>query len=128
MKNDKELRRWRRHWHGRKKVIGTPERPRLNVFRSSKHIYCQIIDDTFIDKTGAHSGQTLLACSTLSENIHKELKYGGNKKAAEIIGKEIAKLALAKGINKITFDRGGYLYHGRIKALAEAARQAGLQF
>lgn len=126
--NENVLRRWRRHRHIRKRVIGTAERPRLGVFRSHKHIYCQIIDDTFVDKNGSRSGRTLVACSTLSPEIRKEVTNGGDIKAAKVIGKEIAKLAIAKGITQIAFDRGGYKYHGRVKALAEAAREAGLKF
>jgi large subunit ribosomal protein L18 len=127
-KNENFERRLKRHRHIRKTVIGTVERPRLNVFRSHQHIYCQIIDDTAQDKNNARSGKTLVACSTLSPTIRKELKTGGDIKAAQIIGKEIAKLALEKGITKVAFDRGGYQYHGRIKALADSARQSGLQF
>lgn len=126
----KDLRRWRRHCHIRKRLIGTQERPRLGIFRSSKHIYCQIIDDTFIDKNAKCSGKTLLACSSLTPSIAKQLvnRNGGNIKTAELIGTEIAKMALEKGIKAVAFDRGGYKYHGRVKALAEAARKAGLQF
>lgn len=121
-------RRWRRHCHLRKKLIGTPERARLNVFRSVKHIYCQIIDDTSVDKNQKPCGKTLVACSTVSPTIRGRIKHGGNIEAARIVGEEIAKLAKAKGITKVAFDRGGYLYHGRVKALAEAARQGGLEF
>ena len=128
MKPEKVLRRLKRHRHIRKAAIGTPEKPRLNVFRSHEHIYCQIIDDTFVDKTGSRSGRTLLACSTLTESVKKEIKAGGNIKAAQIVGKEIAKLAKEKGITEIVFDRGGFKYHGRIKALADAAREGGLKF
>ena len=130
MKEQKQkLRRLtRRHRHIRKKLIGTPERPRLNVSRSHKHIYCQIIDDTFVDKLGNRSGRTLLSCSTLIDSIHERTPKGGNIEAAKIIGKEIAKLALEKGITKVAYDRGGYKYHGRVKALAEAAREGGLNF
>ena len=124
----KEKRRWRRHWHIRKQVNGTPEKPRLNIFRSHKHIYCQLIDDSFVDKNGNRCGKTLVACSTLTSDIHKAMKYGGNIKAAEVIGEKIAQLALEKGITTVAFDRGGYKYHGRVKALAEAARKNGLNF
>jgi len=101
----------------RGKISGTPERPRLNVFRSDKHIYAQIIDDTI--------GSTLVSASSM-EKPFKE--YGGNKTAAEKIGESIAKKALEKGIKQVVFDRAGYLYHGRIAALAEGARKGGLEF
>lgn len=125
---EKIERRLRRKRHIRKKLVGTAERPRLCVFRSLKHIFCQIIDDTVVDKNGSYSGKTLVACSTLTASIRSRIKSGGNIAAAKIVGEEIAKLAQAKGIKKIAFDRGGYLYHGRIKALADAARQGGLEF
>ncbi|MFO7152551.1 MAG: 50S ribosomal protein L18 [Bacillota bacterium] len=111
--------RKRRHKRIRKKVFGTAERPRLNVFRSLKHIYAQIIND--------EEGRTLVAASTLDPAIRDSVK-GCNIEAAEMVGELIAKRALEKGITKVTFDRGGYLYHGRVKALAEAARRAGLEF
>lgn len=123
----RELRR-KRHLRIRKKVLGTSDRPRLCVYRSLKHIYCQIIDDSFVDKTGSSSGQTLAACSTLSPSIKEKIAYGGNIKAAELVGTEIAKIALEKGVKAVRFDRGSYKYHGRIKMLAEAARKNGLQF
>jgi large subunit ribosomal protein L18 len=111
----------RRHVHDRirKKVLGTPERPRLNVYRSLNHIYVQVIDDL--------SGSTIV---TASSKLGKkdERKTGGNLASAKAIGKSIAERAQAKGIKKVVFDRGGYLYHGRVKALAEAAREAGLEF
>lgn len=112
--------RLRKHARVRKKVEGTPERPRLNVFRSLTHIYAQIIDDT--------TGNTLVAASTLDEALKGKVKNGGNKEAAKEVGKLIATKAAAKGISKVVFDRGGYIYHGRIKELAEAAREAGLDF
>ncbi len=112
--------RLRKHARVRKKVTGTPERPRLNVFRSLKHIYAQIIDDT--------TGHTLVAASTLDEALKDSLKNGGNKEAARAVGKLIAEKALDKGIKQVVFDRGGYLYHGRVKELAEGAREAGLDF
>jgi large subunit ribosomal protein L18 len=108
----------RRQFRVRKRVRGTPERPRLTVFRSNKHIYAQIIDDTV--------GRTLAAASSLGKE--SGLSYGGNKKAAEVIGTRIAELAKARGITKVCFDRGHYRYHGRVRSLAEAARKAGLQF
>ena len=112
----KHRRRVRRRHHVRGKIVGTAERPRLSVFRSSKHIYAQLIDDL--------QGVTLAAASSRG----KEAAYGGNKKAAADIGKKLAQAAKEKGINKVAFDRGHYRYHGRIKALADAAREGGLQF
>lgn len=112
--------RLRKHKRVRKKIKGTPERPRLNVFRSLNNIYAQVIDDTV--------GNTLVAASTLDPAIKGKIKYGGNKEAAREVGKLIAEKALDKGIKKVVFDRGGYLYHGRVKELAEAAREAGLEF
>jgi large subunit ribosomal protein L18 len=112
--------RLRKHVRVRKKIKGTPERPRLNVFRSLNHIYAQVIDDT--------NGNTLVAASTIDESLKGKVKFGGNKEAAKEVGKLIATKAIAKGIKKVVFDRGGYLYHGRVKELAEAAREAGLEF
>src|ERR1700693_2631821 len=112
----KHKRQLRRRNHVRRKVVGTAERPRLSVFRSSKHIYVQLIDDI--------TGITLGAASTTG----KEGIYGGNVKAAKIVGQKIAELAKTRGIEKVAFDRGHYRYHGRIKALADAAREGGLQF
>jgi len=112
--------RKRKHQRVRKKIKGTAERPRLNVFRSLKHIYAQIIDDS--------QGVTLVAASTLDEALKGKIEYGGNKEAAAEVGKLIAQKAFDKGIKKVVFDRGGYLYHGRVKELAEAAREAGLEF
>jgi len=117
---EKRLARIRRHKRVRKKVSGTPERPRLCVFRSLRHIYAQIIDD--------EHGVTLAAASTLSPEIRDKIKTGGNIEAAKLVGQLIAKKALEKGIKKVVFDRGGYKYHGRVKALADAAREAGLEF
>lgn len=114
-----ELRK-KRHYRVRNKVFGTPERPRLNVFRSNKHIYAQIINDV--------TGETLAAASTLTPEIRGQVNNGGNVDAARIVGKFIAEQAKAKGITKVVFDRGGYKYHGRVAALAEAAREAGLDF
>jgi len=105
----------------RKKVRGTPENPRLSVFRSSKNIYAQIIDDT--------TSKTLVDASSLSKGVPDEIrKKGGNKEGAVLIGKLIAERAIKNGIKKVVFDRNGFLYHGRIKALAEAAREGGLEF
>lgn len=117
-KGNKNEARKRRHLRLRKKVFGTAEKPRLNVFRSLNHIYAQIIDD--------NSGNTLAAASTVDKDVAVE--YGGNIAGAKAVGAAIAKKALDKGIKEVVFDRGGYIYHGRIAALAEAAREAGLQF
>lgn len=128
LEEKKMHRRWRRHCHIRKKLVGTVERPRVNVFRSVKHLYCQVIDDTHIDKNGKRSGRTLVSCSSLSPVIREKVKSGGNVEAARTIGLELAKLAQEKGIVQVAFDRGGYKYHGRIKALADALREGGLKF
>jgi large subunit ribosomal protein L18 len=117
---DRKERRKRRHLRVRKKVFGTPERPRLSVFRSNKHIYAQIIDDT--------KGHTLVAASTLDKELRDKLQKTLNKEAAREVGRLIGKRALEKGIKKVVFDRGGYKYHGRVKELAEGAREAGLEF
>ncbi|KAF8708661.1 hypothetical protein HU200_030041 [Digitaria exilis] len=111
-----------RHVRLRKKVSGTTERPRLSVFRSNKHLYAQVIDDT--------KQCTLASASTMHKSLSKELEYsaGPTIEIAQKIGEVIAKSCLEKGITKVVFDRGGFLYHGRIKALAEAAREHGLQF
>lgn len=111
--------RQRVHKRIREKMLGTAQRPRLNVYRSLNHIYAQIIDDT--------NGVTLAAASTM-EDAKKSRKVGGNVARAKDVGKAIAERAKEKGVQKVVFDRGGYLYHGRIRALADAARQAGLQF
>jgi large subunit ribosomal protein L18 len=108
--------RQRVHDRIRAKMNGTPERPRLNVYRSLNHIYVQVIDDS--------QGVTLVSASTVAAKI----KTGGNVAAAKEIGKLVAERAQEKGIKKVVFDRGGYIYHGRIKALADAAREAGLEF
>ena len=104
----------------RRNIRGTEERPRLSVFRSSKHIYAQIIED--------QTGKTLAATSTVSKNVAGDLKFSGNVEAAKAVGTAIAKIALDKNIKQVVFDRNGFLYHGRVKALAEAAREAGLTF
>lgn len=117
---EKLRKRTRRHLRVRQKVVGTGERPRLSVYRSLKHIYCQIINDI--------EGKTLAAASTQSPDIRSQITYGGNLKAAEIVGKKIAEEAKNKGITKVVFDKGGYKYHGRIKALAESARRHNLSF
>ncbi|MCX5636032.1 MAG: 50S ribosomal protein L18 [Planctomycetota bacterium] len=110
----------RRKCHVRKKVFGTPERPRLSVFRSNKHIYAQIIDDV--------GGATLVSMSTRAKGLREQLPQGGNKKAAEAVGEAIAKQALGVGIKCVCFDRNRYKFHGRTKVLADAARKAGLVF
>jgi large subunit ribosomal protein L18 len=115
-----ETRRTRRQLRVRKKLSGTTARPRLAVFRSSKHMYAQVIDDT--------AGKTLAAASTVEPDVRKELSYGGNKAAAEVVGRLVAERAKQAGIDKICFDRRSYKYHGRVRALADAARAAGLQF
>lgn len=117
---EKLRKRTRRHHRVRCKVSGNSERPRLSVYRSLKHIYCQIINDI--------EGKTLVAASTQSPDVRSLIKYGGNVKAAEIVGKKIAEEAIKKGIVKVVFDKGGYKYHGRIKALAESARRNNLIF
>lgn len=119
-KLDKNKVRKKRHLRVRKKVFGTPARPRLNVFRSSKHIYAQLIDDL--------NGHTLVSASTLDKELRDQIENGGNVQAAIEVGKLIAKRAKEKGYTQVVFDRGGYLYHGRVKALAEAARENGLEF
>ncbi len=114
----KEEARRRRHRRVRHKVVGTPERPRLNVFRSSQHIYAQVIDDV--------NGRTLLSASSLDPELG--LVNGGNVEAARLVGGLLGRRATAQGVTRVVFDRGGYLYHGRVKALADAAREAGLDF
>jgi large subunit ribosomal protein L18 len=116
----KHRRQLRRRRHVRSKIVGTTERPRLTVFRSSKHIYAQLIDDL--------QGVTLAAASSRAKEAKTAAPYGGNIKAAAAVGQKIAEAAKAKGIAKVAFDRGHYRYHGRIKALADAARKGGLQF
>jgi len=110
----------RRKYHVRKNVSGTPERPRLSVFRSNRHIYVQIIDDT--------GGATLVSAGTRARELRDQLSGGGNKKAAQVVGEAIAKQAINVGIKCICFDRNRYKFHGRVKTLAEAARKAGLVF
>ena len=119
-KQNRNKARLKRHLRVRKKIQGTAERPRLNVFRSSKHIYAQVIDDV--------AGVTLVAASTVDKQLSKEIKNGGSVESAKKVGELIATRAKDKGITEIVFDRGGYLYHGRIAALAESARAVGLQF
>ena len=116
-KESRNDRRVKRHERVRKNLSGTPEKPRLCVFKSNKNISCQIIDD--VNKASA---------SSLDKELKAEIGYGGNKEAAKKVGEAIAKRALAKGIEVVAFDRGGFLYHGRVKELADGAREGGLKF
>ena len=117
-KVDRKARRQKKHYRVRRNISGTPEYPRLAVYRSAKHIYAQIIDDT--------KGHTLVAASTLDADLKES--WGGNVEAAKAVGKLLAERALTKGIKGVVFDRGGLLYHGRVAALAEGAREGGLEF
>ncbi len=117
MKESRNERRLQRHRRIRKKIFGTPQRPRLCVYKSLRHLYAQVIDDT--------RGHTLVAASTTEKALHLK---GGTVQSAEVLGKVIAERALQKGITAVVFDRGGYPYHGVVKALAEASRKAGLHF
>ncbi|CAM3884206.1 50S ribosomal protein L18 [Alicyclobacillus pomorum] len=119
-KGDRNEARKRRHLRVRKRVRGSAERPRLNVYRSNKHIYAQVIDDV--------NGTTLVSASTLDKELRDVIENGSNIEAARKVGELVAKRALSKGLSSVVFDRGGYLYHGRVRALADAAREAGLQF
>lgn len=112
--------RRRVHWRIRARVSGRAPAPRLNVFRSLKHVYAQIVDDS--------RGHTLVSASTRDNEVRKTLRTGGNIAAAKVVGQALAQRALAAGIARVVFDRGGYAYHGRVKALADAAREAGLRF
>lgn len=116
----KELLRQKRHKRVRKTVIGTGSKPRLNVFRSVCNIYAQVIDDA--------QGKTLVAASTLDKELKEQLKSGGNVDAAKAVGELVGKRAIEKGIENVVFDRGGFKYHGRVSALADGARSAGLKF
>ncbi|MBL7071274.1 MAG: 50S ribosomal protein L18 [Candidatus Omnitrophica bacterium] len=116
----KEIQRIKRHKRSRKKTVGTEKRPRLSIHRSLGNLYVQLIDDI--------NGKTICSISTLSPDVKKGAKYGGNVKAAEALGEAAGSLAKSKGISKVVFDRGGYIYHGRIKAFAESARKNGLEF
>ena len=120
MANSRNDRRVARHQRVREDLYGTPEKPRLCVFRSNKNISVQIIDDV--------NGVTLASASTLDKELKGQIEYGGNKDAAKKVGEAIAKRALDKGIETVAFDRGGFLYHGRVKELADGAREAGLKF
>jgi len=112
--------RQKRHMRIRQKVDGTPEKPRLNIYRSLNNIYAQIIDDT--------KGITIVSASTLDKEVKDKLNSTGNKEAAKFVGKLIGKKAVEKGIDQVVFDRGGYVYHGRVKELADGARESGLKF
>ena len=116
----REAHRERIHVRMRKRMLGTPERPRLCVHRSSRHIRAQVVDDT--------AGRTLVSASSLDKEVRAAIRGGGNIAASKVVGKVIADRAKAKGIEHVVFDRGGYQYHGRVEALAEAAREAGLKF
>ncbi|MCD6286630.1 MAG: 50S ribosomal protein L18 [Anaerolineae bacterium] len=116
----REKARDRRHRHIRKRAVGTPVRPRLNVFRSLNHIYAQVIDDS--------AGLTLASASTLDHEVRDQVVGLKKTEQASVVGRTVAERAVAKGVEKVVFDRGGYKYHGRVKALAEAARKAGLEF
>ncbi|HHT9117465.1 MAG TPA: 50S ribosomal protein L18 [Candidatus Hypogeohydataceae bacterium YC38] len=120
LQKEKWRKRERRHLRVRQKVYGTKERPRLAVYKSLKNIYCQLIDDS--------EGNTLVSASTLSPGIKEQVPYGGNKKAAELVGQKVAEEAKKLGIEKVVFDRSWYKFHGRVKALADAARKGNLRF
>jgi large subunit ribosomal protein L18 len=117
---DRSTERRRIHNRIRHKIAGNVNRPRLCIYRSLKYIYAQIVDDS--------QGKTLVAASTAEKDVRGDLKQAGNIQASKVVGKKIAERAKAKGIESVVFDRGGYLYHGRIKAVAEAARESGLKF
>ncbi|MDQ7829472.1 MAG: 50S ribosomal protein L18 [Armatimonadota bacterium] len=119
-RQDRNVLRQRRHRRVRQRVHGTPERPRLSVFRSLAHIYAQVVDDT--------TGRTLAAASTLDPEIRGEVRGKRKSEASRLVGLLVARRAQAKGIRRVVFDRGGYLYHGRVRALAEGAREGGLEF
>jgi large subunit ribosomal protein L18 len=118
--HNKEALRKRRHGRVRQRAIGTPEKPRLNVFRSIEHIYAQVVDDS--------TGHTIVSASTVDKELKAQLKSGGNIEAAKLVGGLVGKRAVEKGIGQVVFDRGGYQYHGRVAALADGAREAGLKF
>ena len=117
---DRRVARLRRHRRVRKHVVGTSERPRLNVFRSLRHIYAQVVDDS--------QGHTLAAASTIDPEVRTQLQGLTKTEQARVVGKVLAERALSQGVKKVVFDRGGYLYHGRVKALADAAREGGIEF
>jgi len=117
---DRRVARLRRHRRVRKHVLGTPERPRLDVFRSLRHIYAQVIDDS--------QGHTLVSASTIDPEVEAQLQGLTKTEQARVVGKVLAERALKQGIKQVVFDRGGYMYHGRVKTLADAAREGGLEF
>ncbi|MGB4440306.1 MAG: 50S ribosomal protein L18 [Sedimentibacter sp.] len=119
-KIDKNQKRKERHYSIRNKIVGTPERPRLNIFKSSKHIYAQVIDDA--------TGTTLACASTQDKELRDKVAELTKTDAAKLVGKTVGERAKDKGINAVVFDRGGYLYHGRVKLLADGARESGLEF
>ena len=118
--SNRRVARLRRHRRVRKHVVGTPERPRLNVFRSLRHIYAQVIDDS--------RERTLVSASTMDQEVKAQLQGLSKTEQARVVGKVLAERALSQGIEQVVFDRGGYQYHGRVKALADAARKGGLDF
>lgn len=118
VEKDRRLARLRRRMHVRKKMCGTPERPRLNVFRSLRHIYAQVIDDTV--------GHTLVSASTVDPEVREQIAGLKKTEQARVVGRVLAARALARGVTQVAFDRAGYKYHGRVKALADAAREGGL--
>ena len=120
MKKSKNTIRLKRHWRLRKNINGTAERPRLNVFRSLNNIYAQVIDDV--------DAKTICTASTLDPEFRALGKLGSNKEAAELVGKMVGERAIKAGVTTVTFDRGGRIYHGRVQALADGARSAGLKF
>jgi large subunit ribosomal protein L18 len=117
---DRRVARLRRHRRVRKRVVGTSERPRLNVFRSLSHIYAQVIDDS--------QGHTLVSASTIDPEVEAQLRGLTKTEQASVVGRVLAERALSQGISRVVFDRGGYAYHGRVRALADAAREGGLEF
>ena len=117
---EKQALRRKRHGRVRKRVVGTAEKPRLNLFRSIAHIYAQVVDDS--------TGQTIVSASTVDKELKGQVASGGNVEAAKLVGELVGKRAVAKGISSVIFDRGGYQYHGRVAALADGARGAGLKF
>ena len=119
-KKNSNVARIKRHQRVRKNISGTAERPRLNVFKSLNHIYAQVIDDI--------QGKTLVSCSTLDKEVRESVKELTKKEAAKVVGQEVAKRALEKGITEVVFDRGGYIYTGRVQNVADGAREAGLKF
>jgi large subunit ribosomal protein L18 len=119
-KLSRQAHRRRIHVRMRKKIAGTPERPRLCVHRSSRHIRAQVVDD--------RTGRTIVSASSLDKEVRATIQGGGNVAASKVVGKIVAERARAQGVEQVVFDRGGYQYHGRVQALAEAAREAGLKF